>query len=133
MEAQLQREKLIINKYLGGYMKSLNLLNEAKQLDELYVYKKIGLLNGNVLSVVNVENRTLDFHVHESSDELFYVIEGGFDLETDDGLKRVNAGEFIIVPKGVRHRPVVKELTRFLMIEMAGTLNKENSGDLYED
>ncbi len=114
-------------------MKSLNLLNEAKQLDELYVYKKIGLLNGNVLSVVNVENRTLDFHVHESSDELFYVIEGGFDLETDDGLKRVNAGEFIIVPKGVRHRPVVKELTRFLMIEMAGTLNKENSGDLYED
>ena len=114
-------------------MKSVNLLNEAKQLDELYVYKKIGLLNGNVLSVVNVENRTLDFHVHESSDELFYVIEGGFDLETDDGLKRVNAGEFIIVPKGVRHRPVVKELTRFLMIEMAGTLNKENSGDLYED
>ena len=114
-------------------MKSVNLLNEAKQLDELYVYKKIGLLNGNVLSVVNVENRTLDFHVHESSDELFYGIEGGFDLETDDGLKRVNAGEFIIVPKGVRHRPVVKELTRFLMIEMAGTLNKENSGDLYED
>ena len=114
-------------------MKSVNLLNEAKQLDELYVYKKIGLLNGNVLSVVNVENRTLDFHVHESSDELFYVIEGGFDLETDDGLKRVNAGEFIIVPKGVRHRPVVKELTRFLMIEMAGTLNKKNSGDLYED
>ena len=114
-------------------MKSVNLLNEAKQLDELYVYKKIGLLNGNVLSVVNVENRTLDFHVHESSDELFYVIEGGFCLETDDGLKRVNAGEFIIVPKGVRHRPVVKELTRFLMIEMAGTLNKKNSGDLYED
>ena len=114
-------------------MKSVNLLNEAKQLDELYVYKKIGLLNGNVLSVVNVENRTLDFHVHESSDELFYVIEGGFCLETGDGLKRVNAGEFIIVPKGVRHRPVVKELTRFLMIEMAGTLNKENSGDLYED
>ena len=114
-------------------MKSVNLLNEEKQLDELYVYKKIGLLNGNVLRVVNVENRTLDFHVHESSDELFYVIEGGFFLETDDGLKRVNAGEFIIVPKGVRHRPVVKELTRFLMIEMAGTLNKENSGDLYED
>ncbi len=114
-------------------MEAVNLLNEAKQLDELYVYKKIGLLNGNVLSVVNVENRTLDFHVHESSDELFYVIEGGFDLETDEGLKRVNAGEFIIVPKGVRHRPVVKELSRFLMIEMAGTLNKENSGELYED
>ena len=86
-----------------------------------------------MLSVVNVENRTLDFHVHEASDELFYVIEGGFDLETEEGLTHVNAGEFVIVPKGVKHRPVVKALSRFLMIELEGTLNKENSGDLYEE
>lgn len=45
----------------------------------------------------------------------------------------MNEGEFVIVPKGVLHRPVVNELTRFLMIELDGTLNKENSGDLYED
>ncbi|WP_406765999.1 cupin domain-containing protein [Candidatus Clostridium radicumherbarum] len=102
-------------------------------VDKLYVYDKIGQLNGHVLSVVNVEDRTLDFHVHEGSDELFYVIEGSFHLETDEGLIKVNEGEFIIVPKGIRHRPVVKSLTRFLMIELDGTLNKENSGDLYED
>lgn len=114
-------------------LKPINILGEVNAVDELYVYKKIGRLNGNVLSVVNVENRTLDFHVHEHSDELFYVIEGGFQLETDDGLIPVNAGEFIIVPKGTRHRPVVKALTKFLMIELDGTLNKENSGDKYED
>ncbi|MCM0648915.1 cupin domain-containing protein [Clostridium swellfunianum] len=102
-------------------------------VDKLYVYDKIGQLNGHILSVVNVENRTLDFHIHECSDELFYVIEGRFHLETDEGLIEVNEGEFIIVPKGIRHRPVVKNLTRFLMIELEGTLNKENSGDLYED
>jgi len=39
----------------------------------------------------------------------------------------------IIVPKGVLHRPVVTSLSRFLMIELDGTLNKENSGDLYEE
>ena len=39
----------------------------------------------------------------------------------------------IIVPKGTKHRPVVHELTKFLMIELEGTLNKENSGDAYED
>ncbi len=70
-------------------------------------------------------------YTHEQSDELFYVIEGGFQLETDEGLTRVNAGELIIVPKGKRHRPVVRELSRFLMIELEGTLNKENSGDKY--
>ena len=114
-------------------MKPINLLDEVNAVDKLYVYKKIGRLNGNVLSVVNVENRTLDFHVHENSDELFYVIEGEFSLETEEGLIPVKSGEFIIVPKGTKHRPVVTMLTKFLMIEMDGTLNKENSGDLYED
>lgn len=114
-------------------LKKINLKNAAKAVDQLYVYEKVGALNSHVLSVVNVENRTLDFHVHEDSDELFYVIEGSFHLETEDGLTQVDSGEMIIVPKGVRHRPVVKELARFLMIELEGTLNKENSGDLYED
>lgn len=114
-------------------MEKVNLKSAVNSVDKLYVYDKIGQLNGHVLSVVNVENRTLDFHVHECSDELFYVIEGGFHLETNEGLIEVNEGEFIIVPKGIRHRPVVKSLTRFLMIELEGTLNKENSGDLYED
>ncbi len=112
-------------------LKKINLKEAADSINDLYIYEKIGRLNGNVLSIVNVENRTLDFHTHEQSDELFYVIEGGFQLETDEGLTRVNAGELIIVPKGKRHRPVVRELSRFLMIELEGTLNKENSGDKY--
>lgn len=114
-------------------MKPINLLNELNSLEELYVYKKIGKLNSHVVSVVQVENRTLDFHVHEHSDELFYVIEGAFELETEEGLIPVKQGEFIIVPKGTFHRPVVKALTKFLMIELEGTLNKQNSGDKYED
>lgn len=114
-------------------MRAVNLLEEVNEIENLYVYKKVGLLNSHVLSVVQVENRTLDFHVHEGSDELFYVIEGSFHLETEKKKIKVNAGEFMIVPKGVKHRPVVKELTKFLMIELAGTLNKENSGDFYEE
>lgn len=114
-------------------MEAINLKNEVNKVKDLYVYQKIARLNGHVLSVVNVENRTLDFHVHEQSDELFYVIEGAFELETDEGLTLVKSGEFVVVPKGTRHRPVVKELTKFLMIELDGTLNKENSGDLYEE
>ena len=114
-------------------MEAINLKQEVNKVKELYVYQKIARLNGHVLSVVNVENRTLDFHVHEHSDELFYVIEGAFQLETEEGLIPVKSGEFVVVPKGTRHRPVVRELTRFLMIELEGTLNKENSGDLYEE
>ena len=105
----------------------------ANALKQLYVYEKVARFNSHVLSVVQVENRTLDFHVHEGSDELFFVLEGKFQLETRQGLIDVNEGEFIIVPKGTEHRPVVTTLAKFLMIELDGTLNKENSGDLYED
>jgi mannose-6-phosphate isomerase-like protein (cupin superfamily) len=114
-------------------LEPINLLKEADSVEGLYLYKKIVRMNGNVLSVVQVADRTLDFHVHEESDEMFCVLEGAFQLETDEGLVPVRAGEFVIVPKGTRHRPVVTELTKFLMVEMDGTLNKENSGDLYED
>lgn len=114
-------------------MEVVNLLEEADKIVELYTYKKVGVLNENSLSIVRVESRTLDFHVHENSDELFYVIEGSFYLETQGEKTKVNAGELIIVPKGIKHRPVVNELTKFLMIELSGTLNKENSGNQYEE
>lgn len=114
-------------------LKKVNVLEEANSVEGLYIYKKVGRFNGNIISVVQVANRTLDFHVHENSDEIFYVIEGGFSLETEEGLLPLKAGEFVIVPKGTLHRPVVKELTKFVMVEFDGTLNKENSGDLYED
>jgi len=114
-------------------MQKVNLLESVKSVDKLYVYSKVAKMNGQTISVVNVENRTLPFHVHENSDEMFFVIEGSFELETKEGLTRVNAGEFVVVPKGTMHRPVVKELARLMMIELDGTLNKENSGDSYED
>ena len=104
-------------------MNVINLKNEVDKVSDLYVYEKIGFLNEHILSVVNVENRSLDF----------YVIEGSFILETENEKFGVNTGEMIIVPKGVRHRPVVDKLTKFLMIELSGTLNKENSGSLYEE
>ena len=110
-----------------------NLMKEVNSVDGLYLYKKIGHMNGNVLSVVQVENRTLDFHIHEKSDEMFCVLEGEFQLETQEGLIPLKEGEFVIVPAGTLHRPVVTTLAKFLMVEYEGTLNKENSGDLYED
>lgn len=91
-------------------MQVVNLIDEVNKNSELYVYKKIGLLNEHVLSVVQVENRALDFHVHEHLDELFYVIEGSFYLEIEEQKMKVNAEEFVIVPKGKKHRPVVGTL-----------------------
>jgi mannose-6-phosphate isomerase-like protein (cupin superfamily) len=39
-------------------------------------------------------------------------------------------GEFLIVPRGVEHRPVADEEVHVLLFEPAGTLN---TGDIYEE
>ena len=111
-------------------VEKVNLLDRVNGAN-LFEYAGVGQLNGHVLSVLQAENRTLPFHTHASSDELFYVIEGSMELEFDDGLLELNVGELAIVPKGIRHRPVCGPLVKCLLIESAGTLTGENTGGSY--
>jgi len=111
-------------------LKKVNLL-EAVNQGKIYEYIEIGKLNNNMLNVLQVEKRTLDFHVHEESDELFYVIEGKFFLELEDEKIEISTGEFVIVPKGVRHRPICDALVKILLIDLAGALNDENCRGSY--
>jgi len=113
-------------------IEQINLLEKVNSVGRLFQYLEVGRLNGNILNVLQAENRTLDFHIHEHSDELFYVIEGSFELELEDGLVSLKQGDLIIVPKGTRHRPVCKSLVKCLLIELDGTLNEGNTGGEYK-
>ena len=114
-------------------IEKINLNEKASSVPELFEYLQVGTLNNHMLNVLQAENRTLAFHVHERSDEMFYCIEGEFDIEFDDGLVHLMQGDFIIVPKGVYHRPICKALVKCLLIEMDGTLDKSNTGGSYGD
>ena len=94
----------------------------------LFDYINVGQFNENTLTVLKAENRTLDFHVHEQSDELFYVLEGQFVLEFNESAVTLMAGDLIIVPKGTRHRPVVTTCVKCLLMQRNGTLHAENTG-----
>ncbi len=112
-------------------IEKVNLKKEVNTLDDLFEYKRIGTLNNHMLNVLQAEDRTLEFHTHNTSDEMFYCIEGEFDIEFEDGLTHLCEGDFIIIPKGTKHRPVCKTLVKCLLIEVEGTLNKENTGGTY--
>lgn len=112
-------------------LKPVHLKNAADAVDGLFQYLRIGSLNGHMLHVLQAENRTLDFHVHPQSDELFYCIEGAFSIELDDGTVPLSAGDMLIIPKGLRHRPVCKALVKCLLIELEGTLDDSNTGGAY--
>ena len=110
----------------------VNLKKAVNNTSGLFQYLCIGNLNDHILNVLQAENRTLDFHIHEKSDELFYVIEGTFEIELDNDIIKMEKGDLIIIPKGIRHRPICKSLVKCLLIELNGTLNKENTGGMYQ-
>lgn len=70
-------------------------------------------------------------HIHELSDVMFYCIEGDFDIVTDDEIVHLTEGDFVLIPKGTRHRLILTILVKCLLIEMDGILNKENMGGTY--
>jgi mannose-6-phosphate isomerase-like protein (cupin superfamily) len=112
-------------------IRKVNLRGSVDSVPGLFSYLKVGQLNDHVLNVLQAENRTLDFHVHHQSDEMFYCIEGEFDIELSDKIIHLCDGDFVIIPKGTLHRPVCKGLVKCLLIELDGTLTKENTGGTY--
>ena len=113
-------------------IEKVNLKEKVNSVQDLFEYLKVGQLNNHMLNVLQAENRTLDFHLHEQSDEMFYCIEGEFDIEFTDGITHLSEGDFVIIPKGVSHRPICKGLVKCLLIEVEGTLTNENTGGTYD-
>lgn len=66
------------------------------------------------------------WHYHEREDELFLVLVGSFRMQLRDGEVIVREGEFIVVPRGVEHRPVADEECSVMLIEPRSTLNTGN-------
>ena len=57
---------------------------------------------------------------------MFFVIKGSFTMEFRNKKVEINEGEFIIVPKGVEHRPVAENEVHVMLFEPALTLNTGN-------
>ena len=63
-------------------------------------------------------------HQHDNEDELFYVIEGVLRIEfEDDDPVVLEAGEMIVIPKGMKHKPIADNEAHIMLIEPKSTLN----------
>lgn len=81
-----------------------------------------------MLLLRHCEIHSLDFHAHQDSDEVFYIVEGRMKLEFKDKMVHLNAGEMCVVPKGIEHRPVCETEVTAMLIEIDGTLTPNNTG-----
>lgn len=82
-------------------------------------------LNGQHVKLVKFRGEFV-WHRHEHEDELFLVHRGRFRMEFRDRVVELAQGDFIIVPRGVEHRPVADEEVEVVLFEPAGTLNTGN-------
>ena len=89
--------------------------------------KIVGELNGQHVKVVKFQGPFV-WHSHEAEDELFLVLHGSFTMEFRDRSVPVHEGEFLVVPRGIEHRPVAAEEGHVLLFEPASTLNTGNAG-----
>ena len=108
-------------------MTKVNLRAKFASINDHWQPRVAGELNGQHIKLVKFLGEFV-WHKHDDADELFLVIRGNFHMEFRDRVVNLKAGEFLIVPRGVEHRPVADEEVEVLLFEPAGTLNTGDAG-----
>jgi mannose-6-phosphate isomerase-like protein (cupin superfamily) len=116
-------------------MQKINIAEKFAKIPEYYKPHIAAELNGQMVKLVKFDSPFV-WHHHDHEDELFLVVKGRFRMEYRDEDHRdggsreheewINEGEFIVVPRGVEHRPVAEQECWVMLFEPASTLNTGN-------
>jgi mannose-6-phosphate isomerase-like protein (cupin superfamily) len=103
----------------------INIAEKFAQIREPWKPRIAAELNGQMVKFGKFKGEFV-FHHHENEDEMFLVVKGRFRMDFRDRHEWIEEGEFIVVPRGVEHRPVADEECDVLLFEPASTLNTGN-------
>lgn len=111
-------------------MNKVNLQQKFALFTEHWTPKIVGELNGQQVKLAKLKGEFV-WHKHDHEDELFFVVSGILKMELRDQTILIHPNEFLIVPKGVEHRPVADEEVLVMLFEPASTLNTgDTEGEL---
>ena len=94
-------------------------------MHEFWGSKIVGELNDSYIKLTKLKGE-FDWHHHDNEDELFFVVKGQLTIKFRDKDLVLDAGELVVIPKGVDHMPVAAEEVHVMLIEPKGTLNTGN-------
>jgi mannose-6-phosphate isomerase-like protein (cupin superfamily) len=115
---------------MNADVNKVNLRNKLALFSDHFNPRVVGRINDTAVRLVKFQGEFV-WHHHELEDEMFLVLDGSFEMHFRDRVVRVDTGEFLIVPKGVEHKPVAAREVSVMLIEPATTLNTGNTiGDL---
>jgi mannose-6-phosphate isomerase-like protein (cupin superfamily) len=106
-------------------MSKVNIEEKLALFSEQWKPKIVGELNGQYVKLVKFQGPFV-WHHHDDEDEMFMVVKGRFQMQYRDHDEWIEEGEFVIVPRGVEHKPVAEAEAHVLLFEPASTLNTGN-------
>jgi len=114
-------------------LEKINIPSKLALFSDYWNPRIVGELNGQHVKLVKLKGEFV-WHHHDNEDELFFVISGILKMEFRDKTVEIHPNEFIIVPKGVEHRPVADNEVSIMLFEPNTTLNTGNTrGELTRD
>ena len=96
--------------------KVINIKEKFGKFDDLWSPKIISVMNDYEFKLVKVKDDFV-WHKHDETDEVFIVMEGRLFIEFEEETAELNAGEMIVVPKGVKHRPYKRPYKRLCLLK----------------
>jgi mannose-6-phosphate isomerase-like protein (cupin superfamily) len=87
----------------------------AAGLGEFWSQRVVGEANGSLLKVAK-GIRSTTWHTHQDQEEVLLVTEGRLVVQLRSGDVTLDAGEMLVIPRGVEHCPVAQDEVHLLVI-----------------
>ncbi|MDR2010718.1 MAG: cupin domain-containing protein [Bacteroidales bacterium] len=107
-------------------MEKVVIVEKLKLFSEYWNPRIVGELNGQHIKLAKFHGEFV-WHKHDNEDEMFLVIEGVLKIEFRDKTIELNNNEFLIVPKGIEHKPIADKEVAVMLFEPLTTLNTGNT------
>lgn len=101
---------------------AIDLAEKFAAITEHWRPRVAATLNGQDVRLVKVRGE-FPWHSHADADEMFLVWKGALRLEFRDRGAELRAGQMLVVPRGVEHRPVADQEAEVLLFEPSGVIN----------
>lgn len=103
-------------------MEKINVAEKLSLFSDYWNPRIVGELNGQYIKLAKLHGEFV-WHKHENEDEMFLVISGILKIQFRDKTVEIKPNEFIIVPKGVEHKPIADNEVCVMLFEPVTTLN----------
>jgi mannose-6-phosphate isomerase-like protein (cupin superfamily) len=107
-------------------MEKVNLKEKFSLFKEFWTPKIAGELNGQYIKLAKIQGEFV-WHKHDDEDEFFLVVHGTLTIKLRDRDIHLDPGEFLIVPRGIEHKPVSENEAHVLVFEPKET---KHTGDV---